>query len=206
MSLGDVVNQLHDQDSLSDTGTAEESDLATLGVGGQQIDDLNSSDQDLLLDAHLDELGGFSVDGGLVLRWDGATFIDGLANDVHDASQGFSSDWDSDGGSGVGDLLSADQTFGTVHSDGADGVLSQVLGDFQDQASLTALDFESVQDWWKVVIELHVNDGTNDGDDLKATQEEFESRENFFSFCIINKKKYFFCEHLPCRERLQQHL
>jgi hypothetical protein len=42
VSLGDVVDQLHDQDSLADAGTAEETDLSTLGVGGQKIDDLNT--------------------------------------------------------------------------------------------------------------------------------------------------------------------
>ena len=42
VSLGDVVDQLHDQDSLADTGAAEEADLTTLGVGGQKVDDLDA--------------------------------------------------------------------------------------------------------------------------------------------------------------------
>lgn len=40
VSLGDVVNQLHDKHSLSDSGTTEETDLSSLGVGGEEIDDL----------------------------------------------------------------------------------------------------------------------------------------------------------------------
>ena len=42
MSLGDVVDQLHDQDGLADTGAAKETDLTSLGVGGQQVDDLDA--------------------------------------------------------------------------------------------------------------------------------------------------------------------
>ena len=42
MSLGDVVDQFHDEDSLADSSTTEETNLTTLGVGGDQIDDLKS--------------------------------------------------------------------------------------------------------------------------------------------------------------------
>merc|ERR1719225_1282077 len=63
MSLGHVVNQLHDQDSLAHTSSTEETNLTSLGVGSQQVDNLDTSDQDLLLDTHLVELGSLSVDG-----------------------------------------------------------------------------------------------------------------------------------------------
>merc|ERR1719239_1601949 len=39
VSLGNVVDQLHDKHSLADSGTAEETDLASLTVGGEQVDD-----------------------------------------------------------------------------------------------------------------------------------------------------------------------
>jgi len=42
MKLGDVVNQLHDKHGLADTGTTEESNLTTLGVGSQKVDNLNT--------------------------------------------------------------------------------------------------------------------------------------------------------------------
>ena len=42
VGLGHVVNQLHDKHSLADTGTAEQTDLTTLGVGGQKVDDLDA--------------------------------------------------------------------------------------------------------------------------------------------------------------------
>ena len=42
MRLGDVVDQLHDQHGLADTGTTKETDLTSLGVGAQEINDLDA--------------------------------------------------------------------------------------------------------------------------------------------------------------------
>ncbi len=42
MKLGDVVNQLHNEHSLADTCTTEETNLATLCVRSEQIDNLNT--------------------------------------------------------------------------------------------------------------------------------------------------------------------
>ena len=47
--LGDVVDQLHDQHGLADAGAAEQADLAALGVGREQVDDLDAGDQDFRL-------------------------------------------------------------------------------------------------------------------------------------------------------------
>jgi hypothetical protein len=45
--LGDVVDQFHDQHGLADAGAAEQADLAALGVGREQVDDLDAGDEDL---------------------------------------------------------------------------------------------------------------------------------------------------------------
>lgn len=44
--LGDVVNQLHDDDSLTDTGTTEQTNLTSLGVRPDKINDLDTSGKD----------------------------------------------------------------------------------------------------------------------------------------------------------------
>ncbi len=41
MLLGEVVDQLLDDHGLADAGAAEEADLAALGVGRQQVHDLD---------------------------------------------------------------------------------------------------------------------------------------------------------------------
>jgi hypothetical protein len=48
VALGDVVDELHDEDGLADAGAAEQADLAAAGVRGEQVDDL---------DARLEHLG-----------------------------------------------------------------------------------------------------------------------------------------------------
>merc|ERR1719381_472527 len=75
VSLGNVVDQLHDKDSLADTGTPEETNLASLTVGGEQVDNLDTGDKDLLLDGHLVEVGSLSVDGLALVGGDGAPLV-----------------------------------------------------------------------------------------------------------------------------------
>jgi peptide chain release factor 1 len=42
VSLGDIVNKLHDEDGLTDTGTTEESNLTSSGVGSKEINNLDT--------------------------------------------------------------------------------------------------------------------------------------------------------------------
>jgi hypothetical protein len=46
MSLGNVIDQFLNQDGLSDTGTAKETNFTTTSIGRQQIDNLDASFQD----------------------------------------------------------------------------------------------------------------------------------------------------------------
>jgi hypothetical protein len=43
-----------------------------------------------------------------------------------------------------------------------------MLSYFKDQFRLTILNFESIENWWKDIFELNVNDGSNDGSDLSS--------------------------------------
>ena len=47
VGLGDVVDELLDEHGLADTGTAEETNLSTTGVGGEEIDDLDTGLENL---------------------------------------------------------------------------------------------------------------------------------------------------------------
>ena len=42
MTFGDVVDELHDEHRLSYTSSTEESDLTTLHIGLQQVDNLDT--------------------------------------------------------------------------------------------------------------------------------------------------------------------
>ena len=47
MSLGDIVDQFHDQHGLPDASAAEQTDFSTSGVRRQEIDDLDPRFEDL---------------------------------------------------------------------------------------------------------------------------------------------------------------
>jgi hypothetical protein len=70
--------------------------------------------------------------------------------------------------------LTSDETIGTFHGNASDSVLTQVLGDFENESatfgcplSTLELDVKGVQDGRQIGgVELDIDDGTNDGLDL----------------------------------------
>ena len=53
--LGDVVDQFHDDDGLADARTTERTDLAALGEGADEVDDLDAGFEHVRLRVLLDE-------------------------------------------------------------------------------------------------------------------------------------------------------
>lgn len=174
VGLGDVVDQFLNQDGLTDTGTTEQSNLTTSGVRSQQVDDLDTGLQDFGSSGLVNEGRSIGVDGSHLDTFDGSSLIDGLTDDVHDSTEGLGTDGDGDGRTSVDDLLTSDETIGTLHGNASDSVLTQVLGDFENESTTFGgllftfeLDVEGVQDGGQVGgVELDVNDGTDDGLDL----------------------------------------
>jgi hypothetical protein len=153
---GDVVDQLHDNHGLADSGTTEESDLTSLGVGGEEVDDLDAGDEDLLGLALLGEERGGSVDGCAHVALDGALLVHGLTDDVQNAAQGAGAHGHHDRSAGVLDLLATHKTLGSLHTNGTHGVLTQVLGNLQHKSGGTGGNghLKGVQDRRKSAIEL----------------------------------------------------
>ena len=85
-----------------------------------------------------------------------------LADDVHDAAERADADRHHDRAAGVGDFLTADQTLGRVHRDGANGRLAEMLRDFEHQTVVAVSGFDRVQNRGQMAFELHVDDGTDD--------------------------------------------
>ena len=137
--------------------------LATLGVRGEEVNDLDTSLENGGPDVHFREGRGLGVDGEVGIRLDGATLVNWLTNDVHDAAKGGETGGDGDGITGVNDGLAANETLGTVHGNGADGVLTEMLGNLEDEAGIVVLDLKGVEDGGQAaVLKLDIDDGTND--------------------------------------------
>lgn len=161
MSSGDVIDKLHDEHSLADSGSSEQPDFASFHVRSEQIDDLDTCGQQLSSSSQILEGRRFSVNGQFHFSIDGASFVDGLADHVHNSSQTFGTDWHHDGSASVRDFLASDQAVGGVKRDCSDGVSSQMLGDFEDESVVHSLHFESVQNRRQSFVELNVDNGSD---------------------------------------------
>ena len=169
VTLGDVVNELHDDDGLADTSTTEETDLTTLAVGENEINDLDTGGEDGVLGGLVGELGGDGVDGELGLLADGATLVDGLTEDVEDAAEGFAADGDGDLTTGGDDLGLELEEIGGLHGNAAAGVGVQVLNDLEGEGFTTAEvvgDVEGGEDGRDTFVEVDIDDGTDDLGDV----------------------------------------
>jgi hypothetical protein len=111
--LGDVVDQLLNEHSLSDTGSSEKTNLSTTSVWGQQIDDLDTSDQNLSGGRLLSERRGVGVDRKSLGALDWATLVNWVTSDVHDTTESSWTNWNHDWVASVGSTVTTDKTFGT---------------------------------------------------------------------------------------------
>lgn len=110
---GSPHNQLLNEDSLADTGTTEETNLSTTSVGGEQVDDLDTGNENLGRGGLLTEERGFGVDRGELVGLDGTTLVDGVTSDVDDTAKGGRADGNLDGSAGVDGGGTTDETLST---------------------------------------------------------------------------------------------
>lgn len=113
VGLGDVVNQLLNEHSLADTSTSEKTNLSSTSVGGEKVDNLDTSDEHLSRGGLLDELRRVGVDRSHLGGLDGTTLIDGVTSDVHDATKSTAAYGNHDGSTSVRGLGASDKTLGT---------------------------------------------------------------------------------------------
>ena len=108
------------------------------------------------------------MNGVELVAFDGTTLINGFANDVHDTAECSIADGNFDGSASINNLLTTDETLGTVHGNGTDGVLTKVGRDFQNETpTREVLNLKRVQDGGEIIsLKLHIDDGTDDGLDV----------------------------------------
>src|SRR5450432_685382 len=162
MRLGDVVDQFLNQHGLADTGAAEQADLAALGVGRQQVDDLDAGDENFRFGRLLGIGRRRLMDGAVALRFDRSGFIDRLAYHIHDAAERARAYRHHDRIAGVADFLTADQAFRGIHRDGAYRGFAEMLSDLEYQAVAAVHGLKRVENRRQMSFELHVDDGADD--------------------------------------------
>ena len=165
---GDVTDQFHHVYGLADTGATEQTNLTTLGERADQVDNLDAGFQQVVAACLFSEGRRFTVDTATLFFTDRASFVDRVAQDVHDTTQGCLTDRYRDGSLGVDNIQTALQTFGRAHRNGTNHAVAQLLLNFQ--GGFRALYFQRVVNTRHgITWEFHVDDGADDLNDTSAT-------------------------------------
>src|SRR2546428_1067684 len=112
MLLSDIADQLHHDDGLAYPRAAEEADLAALGEGGHEVDDLDAGLEHGGIGHLLADRRRKPVDREADIRLDFAFPIDWIADDAHHPAERALADRDRDRRTGVPDLVAANETVG----------------------------------------------------------------------------------------------
>ncbi len=166
--LGDVVDQLHDQNGLADTGAAEQADLTATGIRSEQVNNLDAGFKCLNSRGLFHETRRGTMNFPFHIGTNRTGFVNRLTDHVQDAAEGLGTNRHNDLLAGIEHLLTADQTVGTVHGDGPNRIFTQMLGNFQNQVPLPVINrgvgyFERVVDLGELAgIELNVDNRADD--------------------------------------------
>ena len=158
-----IINQLLNQHRLTHAGAAEQTDLTTLGIGANQVDNLDAGFQDggggLLLVIG----GGLTVDGPLL----GALYlfaaVDGLSQQVKHPSQALLAHRHLNGSAGVLCLCSPLQSIGGAHGNAPHHIVTNVLGGLCHDGIVPIVHMNGTQELRKAVVrKTNIQNGTHD--------------------------------------------
>jgi len=162
VAFRDVVDELLNEHGFANAGAAEQADLTAFGVRCEQVDDLDPSYQNAGFGRLVHKRRGFGVDRSGLFRAYWAELVNRFAYDVHDAAERLGPDRHRDLSAGVDDFVAANEAFGRVHCNGANGVFAQMLRNFEDERLAIVLGFKRGQNGGQFAFELHVNDSADD--------------------------------------------
>lgn len=133
MGLGHVIDQFLNQDSFSNSGPSEKSDLTTSSIRGEQVDDFNTSNKQFGSRTLFLKAGGISMNRIIFFSFDRSSFINGFSDDVHDTAQGFRSYGDFNRGSKIIHGLASYESVGRIQCNGSHTRVAQMLGHFENK-------------------------------------------------------------------------
>ena len=171
--LGEVVDELLNQNGLANAGAAEQARLSATDVGLEQVDGLDAGLEDLGLGGELVETGRCMVDGVELLHLGHGLAVDGLAHNVPNSAERLGANGHLHGLTGIGGDEAALQAVGRGHGDRADDAARKLALDLEDRAQMTdrglGLDRERVVDRGHRAVKLDVDDRADDSHDATIT-------------------------------------
>src|SRR5262245_2751499 len=134
MVQGDVIDELHDDNRLADPCTSEESDLASLAVGLQQIDNLDAGFKHFRLGLLIFELRSRSVNRVGLLRLNRAFLVDRFPEHVDETTERFTADRNGNRRTSILNVHSTCETISGGHGHATHAVFAKVLRHFKRQS------------------------------------------------------------------------
>ncbi len=163
--LGHITDELLDDDRLAHARATEDADLAPLGEGRDEVDDLDAGLEQFDGRGLVLERGRLAMDGVASLGLHGALAIDGLAQHIEYAAEGRGADRYGDGPARVGRLDTPCQSVRGSHGHGTYPVVAQVLLDLARDRDVTLVQHHRVVDGRQLAgWELDIHDWAGDGD------------------------------------------
>ena len=118
---------------LAHARASEQSDLAALGIGADQIDDLQAGLENFGCGDLFLERGRIPVDGKPLVDIDRAALVDGLPEQIENPAQGFPADRHGDRAAGVYGVGPAHKAVGRLHRHASHGVVAYHLSHFRGE-------------------------------------------------------------------------
>ena len=85
--LSNVVDQLHDDNGLTNTRTTESANFTTLSERADKVDDLDASLKDLSFGCLVDQLWRLAMNRATLVGCDWALFVHCITSNVEDAAE-----------------------------------------------------------------------------------------------------------------------
>ena len=153
MFLGNVVDQLLDQDGLAHARTAEQTNLAALGIRAQQVDDLDAGFQNGTGCGLFIKGRRLAVNGHLFLGLHIPQSVNGLSQDIEHAPQNVFAHWRLDRLARIHGFHAPHQAVCAAHGNAADCVRTNALCHFHCQVRFSgAFDFNGCQEIGQMVL------------------------------------------------------
>src|SRR5712692_4335039 len=127
----DVADELLDDDGLPRTGASEQPDLRALGERADEVDDLDPGLEDLDLGLLLRHRRSEAVDGPAYGAFGSRLVLEGGADDIEQATQGFDPDRHRDRRTRGDHLVASSKAIGGVHGDALHHVVSDRTRDLE---------------------------------------------------------------------------
>ena len=110
------------------------------------------------------------MDRKVLVGTDGTTLIDGLTDNIDNATEALLADGDHNGVAHVHDGLATDEAFSGVKSNGAHVIATQMLGDLEHKAVVAFLNLKGIENGGERALELNVDDSTNNLRNLSGSR------------------------------------